>query len=286
MDDDARTPPDRSITRPQLELVIRRAVELYAAQTDADERISEDEVLRIGKELGLPPAIVRQAIYEAPAPSTTSILDRWFGPGAVSVSRAVPLPDGDVASRLEEYLATREYLILRRRQQSLVFFEPAEDTISRMARALSRPARNWYLARSRQVVLAVRPLEEGRTHVRIDMDLGNRRREVAVEGLVGAGIWGLALGGIAAAGVGFGLVEIIGQTAAVAAGALAGIAGVTGGAASVVAAVGRSFRRKLEAARLEVEGLLDRLERGERLEPPPAPWRRRLGAPASAQRRR
>src|SRR5690606_37272751 len=100
MDDEARTPPDRSITRPQRELVIRRAVELYAAQTDADERLSEDEVLRIGKELVLPSAIVRQAIYEAPAPSTTSIVDRWFGAAAVSVSRAVPLPDGDVASRL------------------------------------------------------------------------------------------------------------------------------------------------------------------------------------------
>ena len=112
--DDARTPPDRSITRPQLELVIRRAVELYAAQTDADERLSEDEVLRIGKELGLPAAIVRQAIYEAPAPAAESIVDRWFGAAAVSVSRAVQLPEGDVASRLEEYLATREYLALCR----------------------------------------------------------------------------------------------------------------------------------------------------------------------------
>src|SRR5690606_41415280 len=48
--DDARTPPDRSITRPQLELVIRRAVELYTAQADAEERLSEDEVLRIRSE--------------------------------------------------------------------------------------------------------------------------------------------------------------------------------------------------------------------------------------------
>src|SRR5690606_16718333 len=194
-------------------LVIRRAVELYAAQTDADERLSEDEVLRIGKELGLPASIVRQAIYEAPAPAAESIVDRWFGAAAVSVSRAVQLPEGDVASRLEEYLATREYLVLRRRQHSLTIFEPAEDTISKMARALSRPSRHWYLARSRQVMLAVRPLEEGRTHVRIDMDLGNRRRESMVEGLVGGGIWGLALGGIAAAGAGFGLADFLGQTA-------------------------------------------------------------------------
>jgi len=283
--DDARTPPDRSITRPQLELVIRRAVELYAAQADADERLSEDEVLRIGKELGLPPAIVRQAMYEAPAPATDSIVDRWFGAATVSVSRAVPLPDSDVAARLEEYLSTREYLVLRRRQHSLTIFEPAEDTISKMARALSRPARSWYLARSRQVVLAVRPLEEGRTHVRIDMDLANRRRESVAEGVVGASVVGLALGAIAGTTVGFGLVDVIGQTAAAAAGAIAGLGGFAGGFSAVLAAVGKSFRRRLDAARLEVEGLLDRLERGERLEPPPAPWRRRFGIATSASRR-
>src|SRR5690606_14101403 len=135
---------------------------------------------------------------------------------------AVTLPDGDVAGRLEEYLATREYLVLRRRQHSLVYFEPAEDTISKMARALSRPASNWYLARSRQVVLAVRPLEEGRTHVRIDMDLGNRRSESVAEGVVGASVVGLAVGAIAGVSVGFGLVDILGQTAAAAAGAIAG----------------------------------------------------------------
>jgi len=283
--DDGRIPPDGSITRPQLELVIRRAVELYAAQADTEERLSEDEVLRIGKELGLPPAIVRQAIYEAPAPATESIVDRWFGASTVSVSRAVPLRDSDVATRLEEYLATREYLVLRRRQNSLAVFEPAEDTISKMARALSRPARNWYLARSRQVVLAVRTLEEGRTHVRIDMDLGNRRRESVAEGVVGGSVVGLALGAIAGVSVGFGLVDVLGQTAAAAAGAIAGLGGFAGGFTSVLAAVGRSFRRRLDAARLEVEGLLDRLERGERLEPPPAPWRRRFGIATSPSRR-
>jgi hypothetical protein len=39
----------------------------------------------------------------------------------------------------------------------------------------------------------------------------------------------------------------------------------------------RAFQRTgCTAAKFEVTGLLDRLEHGERLEPPPAPWRRRL----------
>jgi hypothetical protein len=32
----------------------------------------------------------------------------------------------------------------------------------------------------------------------------------------------------------------------------------------------------MKDARTELESLLDRAEHGERLEPPPAPWRRRL----------
>ena len=32
----------------------------------------------------------------------------------------------------------------------------------------------------------------------------------------------------------------------------------------------------MDEARVELEGLLDRAERGEPLEPPPAPWRKRL----------
>jgi hypothetical protein len=46
-------------------------------------------------------------------------------------------------------------------------------------------------------------------------------------------------------------------------------------AASFSAAASR-FRNRVHAAKLELASLLDRLEHGERLEPPPAPWRRRL----------
>ncbi|HEX7090714.1 MAG TPA: hypothetical protein VF192_11310 [Longimicrobiales bacterium] len=286
MDDHVPAPADRSITRQQLEAVIRRAIELYTARADAEERVSEEEVLRIGAELGLPADLVRQAIYEAPAVLDPSLAHRFVGPATVSVVRALPLADQEAAARLEEYLSTREYLILRRRQQSVAYFEPAEDTISKMARALSRPARNWYLARARGVALAVRPLEQGRSHVRIDMDLGNRRREAVANGLVGGGLLGLALGGAGAVAASLGLADTLGTTFATVAAAFAGIAGLGGGLSAGLAAAAAGYRRRLAAARVEVEGLLDRLERGERLEPPPAPWRRLLRSPAQAPYRR
>ena len=61
-----REPDAPRITREDLQLVIRRAAELYTAETDADERLSESEVLRIADELGLPGRHVRQALYELP----------------------------------------------------------------------------------------------------------------------------------------------------------------------------------------------------------------------------
>ena len=286
MDELTPAPADRSITRRQLEAVIRRAIELYSARADADERLSEEEVLRIGAELALPADLVRQALYETPPDLDPSLTDRVIGPARVSIGRVLPLADQDAAARLEEYLSTREYLVLRRRQQCVAYFEPAEDTISKMARALSRPARSWYLARARGVALAVRPLEPGRSHVRIDMDLGNRRSEAAVNGLVGGGVLGIALGAAGAVVASLGFADVLGTTLATAASAFAAVAGLGGGLWAGVAAAAAAYRRRLAAARLEVEGLLDRLERGERLDPPPAPWRRLLRSPAQAPRGR
>jgi hypothetical protein len=44
------------------------------------------------------------------------------------------------------------------------------------------------------------------------------------------------------------------------------------------------FKTRMAAAKLELDGLLDRAERGDRLEPPPAPWRRRLQLKMTGQR--
>ena len=52
----------------------------------------------------------------------------------------------------------------------------------------------------------------------------------------------------------------------------------TGAAAGIIAGAIRiargMYRRKMADVRAEVEGVLDRLEMGEELEPPPSSWRR------------
>ncbi len=117
-DDTEVTPTSRAVTRSEMELVIRRAVELATEQADAGDAISEDEVVRIAGEVGLAPQYVRQALFELPAlrrDQEQTRAARYIGPCAVSAQRTVPGDADTVLRRLDQYLTTREYLQVRRR---------------------------------------------------------------------------------------------------------------------------------------------------------------------------
>src|SRR5690554_4305735 len=130
---------ERGITRRELEAVIRRAAELYAADAEADERISEEELLRIASEIGLPSRHVRQALLElSDAAPESSLLDRLCGPAMVRGVRVVPSDADHVYRNLDEYLTTREYLHPMRRRERGGWYAPAEDFISQVARTFTR----------------------------------------------------------------------------------------------------------------------------------------------------
>src|SRR5690606_18606228 len=117
-------------------------------------------------------------------------------------------------------------------------------------------------------------IEPGRTHVQIAADLEDQRKSAARSGIaVGAS------GGLVAALTGVGIIAAAGMEPGAAAGALmltALVGGPLAGAWAGIKVAASGFRKRVAAARLELDGLLDRAERGDRLEPPPAPWRRRL----------
>ena len=266
----------RSITRRDFEGIIRRAAELSAseAEENADEFLSEDEVIRIATEVGLPARHVRQALFELPEiDPETGDRGGYFGDAVLTASRAVPGKAEDVLRRMEDYLSTREYLQVVRRRPQRVFLMPAEDTISSLARGLLRPSRRYFLARARRVVVSVRPLEETRAHVQIALDLSQQRRDTVRGSWFGGSALGLLVGGSAAVGLAFAdlpaAVIVVTQVTAFATGFAATIAGV-------FAASRAAFRKHLDGARFELDGLLDRAEHGQALEPPPAPWRKRL----------
>lgn len=273
-------PRETGIARAQFELVIRRAIELSFLEGEARDQLSEDEVVRIAAELGLSARHARQALYELPElDSERSIFEKYFGASVLTASRAVPGDAHVTLRRLEDYLTTREYQQIVRRREGRVLFMPAEDTISYLARGLLRPSHRFQLARSRRVALTARPLDAGHTHVQIATDMGDQRRGAIRNAVVGGTLGGLVLGGVGAA-----LVAVnVPDPAASIAGVVALAGGLGASISATVSLAGARFRARMAAARLELEGLLDRAERGDSLEPPPAPWRRRLQLRMSGQ---
>lgn len=270
------TPPDapRTVTRADLEAIILRAAELSMRDADAAERVSEQDLVRIADDLGLPARHVWQAMYERPSMTALPMLGgERFGSPIIVASRIVPADAATTRRRLEDYLVTQEYLSIARRAPDELRLMPAEDTISSVARVFARPKRRHHLAHARRVLVATHVLPAGEAAVRLEVDLSEQRR-TARQGAVTAGAFA-GLGGFAAGAlIGDAIVPGAGSQAAAIAG---GIVGAVPAAWGAFAAVARSFRHKLAEARLELETLLDRLETSERLEPPPAPWRRRLG---------
>ena len=263
-----------SVTRRDLGEVIRRAAELSYAESDPDERLSEDEVIRIATELGMEPRHVWQALHERPSMQSEAFFaERYYGPGILATGRVVPGNADALRKRLESYLSANEFLTLSRRAGSELRFVPADDALSSFARSFTRPRKRHYLAHARRVSVDVRPIPGGTTHVRVEADLTEERRKMRRAG-IGAGLL-LGWFGGATLAVGIGIVMPTGLAEAVAATtAFVGTIGAT--TVATVRAYGNRFQRHLQQARLEVDGLLDRVESGERLEPPPAPWKRRL----------
>lgn len=266
----------RALTRPDFEAVIRRAAELSAieAEDGAEETLSEEEVLRIATELGLPSRHVRRAIYELPEfEPGAGTADSWFGPTMLTATRIVPGQPDSMRRRIEEYLTTREYLQIVRQRQGRTFLMPADDAISNLARGLLRPSRRFHLARARRVVMGVRPLDERSAHVHIATDMSEQRKTAVRTGAFFGITGGLVVGGVGVALASMAGLPPIAESAAQIAAFATGFGGTLAGALTAARA---AFRGKLSAARVELEGLLDRAEHGDRLDPPPAPWRRRL----------
>ncbi len=273
------TSPDagEAITRRQLPLVIRRAAELYTSDAEGDERLSEAEVLRVADELGLPGRYVRQALYELPPDrGDLGLVDRWYGSEHVQGTRVVRGVPDEVMDRLEDYLVTREFLQVLRRQGGKAAFTPADDAISNVARAVRRHQRQWQIARSRRVLVEVRPMPADESHVRLELDVGHHRTRAVTGGLVGGALVGLPLAAGLFFPVGHMVIASAGDTAAYAAGLAAGASAFAASVAGGVAVARSRFRSRVDAARLEVAALLDRLEGGRKLDPPPAPWLRSL----------
>ena len=258
-----------NLSRQQFDSVIRRAAELATGDLDAKEgRVSEVELFRIASEVGLRETDVRKALMEVRSSGGGgTTLDRIFGFETVTASRVVSDAKVDLKDRLDDFLVASQLLRPVRRTPDLLVYQPAVDWVSRLARAASLTSQEHYIASAKSVEVRLEKLDNERVLVELLVDHGNRSAWIA-QAALGGGVVGAAAGA---------LVTVLGGIVTGGLITLSSVAGFfTCLGVWIVVGNGVAQRRKTKIAQViaEIDGVLDRLETREALEPPPASWRR------------
>jgi hypothetical protein len=253
----ARQPP---LDRQALERVLARAAELQGASAlpESSELISENQLLEIGNEVGLSPAVLNQALAEERTrinvPEERGLVAQIAGAGFATATRTVPGNSRDILATIDAWMLRDECLQVQRRFADRITWEPQRGLFGKIRRTVNLTGRGYYLVDAEQVSATVLPVDASRVVVRLDADIrASRARRVGGGGAVGA------VGAMASGVVGLGLVVahlplLIAAGIAVlpfAGGALAGYR------------VARTHRGVLSGVQLALEQILDRLEHGE-----------------------
>jgi hypothetical protein len=253
----------RLISREALERIIQRAAELQAHEREIGEGLTHDEVLALGKDVGIPGRYLQQALIEeeirAGGEPEGGWLDWLAGPRALSAARVVPGDRTVAEGALAVWLEQDELLQVKRRYPDHTTWEPKGGPFASLQRAFGIGGKTFALARAAEIAGSVVPLEIGFCHVQLRADIANLRRQrlAGVGVLLGAGALASVLAPILGAVVPWAFVPL-------AAMALAAVA------------YGRGHRRDTERVHVALEQLLDRLEHGEARSAP------RLGGPAAS----
>lgn len=248
---DSNLPAPR-LDRAALERVLARAAELQSGTGDTIEEFSEDQLLDLGKEVGLSPQHLRQALAEERTRSVVPqdqgrLAASLFGPSRVGAARTVPGKPADVLASIDAWMQRQELLIVKRHLADRFVWEPRRDLLVGLKRAFKVGGRDYALSRAFEVSATAVPVDDNRVHVGLDADFRSQRSHSAQQAV------GTSLVGAAATAS----LIVMGVTMAVAA-----------APAVLVPAIGIAGARALQGrivtrAQLALEQLLDKLERGE-----------------------
>jgi hypothetical protein len=248
---DSNLPAPR-LDRAALERVLARAAELQSGTGDTIEEFSEDQLLDLGKEVGLSPQHLRQALAEERTRSVApedegGLAASLFGPSRVRASRTVPGKPADVLASIDAWMQRQELLIVKRHLADRFVWEPRRDFLVGLKRTFKVGGRDYALSRAFEVSATAVPVDDNRVHVGLDADFRSQRSHSAQQA-VGTSLFGA---------VTTASLLVMGVTVAVAA-----------APALIVPAIGIAGARALQGrivtrAQLALEQLLDKLERGE-----------------------
>jgi hypothetical protein len=250
------------VDRAALERIIRRAAELQTAEREIGETISSDELISLGKEVGIPVRYLQQALLEErtrTGEGSPGLLDQVVGPSEVTAERVVSLEAEAVERALIGWMEENELLCIQRHRPGNITWEPLsgfQAAVRRSTAAFGGGKRPYMLSRAATVTAAILPLESGYSHIALGADGRKIRGEyagtgaaLATMGAAGSGIM-VALGALLP-------VALLPLPFAVAAGYV----------------VIRRYSPALDRLKLGLERALDSLENGVTGVPPQLPGR-------------
>lgn len=194
--------PTARIDRAALERIIHRAAELQSAEQEIGDTLTSDELITLGREVGIPVRYLQQALLEErtriAVPAAMGLLDRIAGPGQAVAHRVIACETEAVERSLLKWMETNELLCVQRALPGRITWEPLGGLYAAFRRstaALGSESRPFMLSRAATVSAIILPLESGYSHVTLTADAGPTRG-----GYVGASA-ALATSGAAATAI-------------------------------------------------------------------------------------
>lgn len=254
MTDPRAKPPggvrEQALSRAALERVLARAAQLQAASGEDDESgaMTEEQLVELGKEVGLSSELLRQALAEERSrtllPAESGWLASFTGVSAVTAARTVPGTPAAVLGAIDAWMQRSEALQVKRRFADQLVWEARRDIFSVIRRTIPIWGRGFELIPANDVSAIVAAVGPNRAHARIVADFSVARSRRATSG----------------AALAFAMLLVTAPLIAI------GVSPVLAAIPSALAALlalfitRRQYRQLVSRAQVSLEQALDRLE--------------------------
>ncbi len=253
MTDERSTGPAGPLNRAALERVLSRAAQLQADGGDSDDggAMSEAQLIELGKEVGLSPDAMRQALAEERSrtlvPEEKGTIALLTGAVSVTAARTVRGSPAQVLAALDAIMQRDESLMVKRRFADQLVWEARRDIFTAIRRGLKLDGRHHALASANDIGGVVAAIGTDRAHVRL---LANYREERERRSKISVGLAVLFL----LSGIPLFAIGVMPVVAAAPPLLLA---------AATLSLTRQYYRKTLERAQVTLEQVLDKLEFGE-----------------------
>ena len=153
---------------------------LQATEADGGDALSEEDLLALGREVGLPARHIQRALLEERTGrhGPGGWLDRTVGRAEVSAARVIRASRDHVERQLLRWFEEEEFFVVQRRTADQIVWEPDSGFAGAMRRlrAVSRRGRMPpMLGRAGSLAAVLTDLESGFMHVHLSADLRSGR---------------------------------------------------------------------------------------------------------------